>query len=149
VTRHVTMELRVGGHDGGFGPRLPRGVSLGRMARLTDDPTTQRLREIAAQEAASTKERLAVRTGAARSFSATVARLAEAKAVWHGIQAEAERAKAKAVGDLLGTGLEAGEVAELLGISERELRTLRATAPERPANVNGAARQAAAMRTAS
>ena len=123
------------------------------MARVTDDRTTRRLRELAAQEAAATKERLATRTGAARSFSAAAARLAEAKAAWEGAQAEAEPVKAKAVGELLGTGLEASEVAELLGITERELRALRVTAPERPANVNsagnGAAREAAATHTAS
>ena len=113
------------------------------MARVTDDPTTQRLREIAAQEAAAAKERLAVRTGAARSFSAAVARLAEAKVAWEGAQAEAERSKAKAVRDLLASGLEAGEVAELLGISERELRASRATAPERPSKANGATEEAA------
>lgn len=113
------------------------------MARVTDDPTTQRLRELAAQEAAAARERLATRTGAARSFSAAMARLAEAKAAWEGAQAEAERSKAKAVGDLLGTGLEASEVAELLGIPERELRALRATTPERATKVNGARSEAA------
>jgi hypothetical protein len=107
------------------------------MARVTDDPATQRLRELAAQEAAAAKERLAVRTAAARSFSAAVARLAEARAAWEAAQAEAEHLKAKAVGDLLGSGLEAGEVAELLGISERELRALRATAPERTTKATG------------
>ena len=121
-------------------PSLTRGawVSLGRMARVTDDPTAQRLREIAAQEAAASKERLALRTGAARSFSAAVGRLAEAKAAWEGAQSEAERSKAKAVGDLLGSGLGAGEVAELLGISERELRALRTAAPERSTKASGA-----------
>ena len=46
-------------------------------ARVGDDPTIRRLRELAAQEAAATKERLATRTAAARLFSGAVARLAE------------------------------------------------------------------------
>ena len=36
------------------------------VARVGDDPTIRRLRELAAQEAAATKERLATRTAAAR-----------------------------------------------------------------------------------
>ena len=59
------------------------------IARVGDDPTTRRLRELAAQEAAATKERLATRTAAARLFSGAVARLAEAKAAWERAQAEA------------------------------------------------------------
>ena len=65
-------------------------------------------------------------------------------------QAEAEGTKAKAVGELVGSGMGPGEVAELLGISERELRALRAARAERVATMNGARdgteRQAAAMR---
>ena len=101
------------------------------IRRVGDDPTTRRLRELAAQEAAATKERLATRTAAARLFSGAVARLAEAKAAWERVQAEAQRAQAEAVEDLLGSGLQPGEVAELLGISNRELRSLRATKRER------------------
>ena len=66
------------------------------IARVGDDPTTRRLRELAAQEAAATKERLATRTAAARLFSGAVARLAEAKAAWERAQAEAQRAQAEA-----------------------------------------------------
>ena len=106
--------------------------TLDHMARAGDDPTTRRLRELAAQEAAATKERLATRTAAARSFSAAVARLGDAKAAWEGVQAEAQRLRAKAVEDLLSSGMHAGEVTGLLGISERELRALRATTPKRP-----------------
>ena len=46
-------------------------------ARVDDDQTIRRLRELAAQEAAATKERLATRAAAARLFSGAVARLAE------------------------------------------------------------------------
>ena len=66
-----------------------------------------------------------------------MARLAETKAAWERAQAEAQRAQAEAVEDLLGSGLQLGEVAELLGISNRELRSLRATMPERPTKASG------------
>jgi hypothetical protein len=95
-------------------------------------PATRRLRELAAQEAAVTKQRLATRTAAARLFFGAVARIAEAKAAWGRAQAEARRAQAEAVQDLVGSGLQVGEVAELLGISSRELRSLGATTPARP-----------------
>ena len=114
------------------------------MTRDTEDPATRRLRELAAQEAAATKERLALRTAAARSFSGAVARLAEAKAAWESAQAEAERSKATAVGELLGSGMQAVEVAELLGISEKELRALRPTASERSTNASSGTNGAAA-----
>ena len=114
------------------------------MARGTEDPATRRLRELAAQEAAATKERLALRTAAARSFSGAVARLAEAKAAWEGAQTEAERSKARAVGELLGSGMQAVEVAELLGISEKELRALRPTTSEKSTKASGATNGAAA-----
>jgi hypothetical protein len=97
-----------------------------------DDPTIRRLRELAAQEATATKERLATRTAAARLFSGAVARLAETKAAWARAQAEAQGAEAEAVEDLLGSGLQPDEVAELLGISNRELRSLRGATPARP-----------------
>ena len=42
------------------------------IARVGDDPTTRRLRELAAQEAAATKERLATRTAAAQAGAARV-----------------------------------------------------------------------------
>ena len=58
-----------------------------------------------------------------------MARLAETKAAWERAQAEAQRAQAEAVEDLLGSGLQPDEVAELLGISNRELRSLRGTTP--------------------
>ena len=95
-------------------------------------PATRRLRELAAQEAAVTKQRLATRTAAARLFFGAVARIAEAKAAWGRAQAEARRAQADAVEDLVGSGLQLGEVADLLGISDRELRSLGAATPARP-----------------
>jgi hypothetical protein len=100
--------------------------------RGDDHPTTRRLRELAAQEAAVTKQRLATRTAAARLFFGALARLAEAKAAWGRAQAEARRAQAEAVDDFVGSGLQLGEVAELLGISNRELRSLGAATPPRP-----------------
>ena len=92
---------------------------------LRRQPTIRRLREPAAQEAPVTKERLATRTDAARLFFAAVARLAEAKAAWERVLREAQRAQAQAVQDLLGSGLQPDEVAELLGISNGELRSFR------------------------
>ena len=100
--------------------------------RGDDYPATRRLRVLAAQEAAVTKQRLATRTAAARLFFGAVARLAEAKAAWGRAQADARRAQAQAVEDLVGSGLQVGEVAELLGISNRELRSLGAATPARP-----------------
>ena len=47
-----------------------------------DHPATRRLRELTAQEAAVTKQRLATRTAAARLFLGALARLADAKAAW-------------------------------------------------------------------
>jgi hypothetical protein len=91
--------------------------------RGDDHPTTRRLRELAAQEAAVAKQRLATRTAAARLFFGALARLAEAKAAWGRAQAEARHAQAEAVEDLVGSGLQVGEVAELLGVSNRELRS--------------------------
>jgi ribosomal protein L13E len=100
--------------------------------RGDDHPSTRRLRELAAQEAAVTKQRLATRTAAARVFFGALARLAEAKAAWRRAEAEARRAQAEAVEGLVGSGLQLGEVAELLGISNREARTLGAATPARP-----------------
>jgi hypothetical protein len=97
-----------------------------------DHPATRRLRELAAQEAAVTKQRLATRTAAARLFFGAVARLAEAKAAWGRAQAEARHAQAKAVEALVGSGLQHDEVAELLGISDRDLRSLGTTTLARP-----------------
>ena len=87
------------------------------------------LRELAAQEAAATKERLASRTAAARLFSGAVARVAETKAAWERAQADAHAVQAAAVEGFLGSGLRLGEVAEQLGISNGELLSLRATMP--------------------
>ncbi len=79
------------------------------VARVRDDPTIRRLRELAAQEAAATKERLATRTAAARLFSGAGARLAETTAAWEHAQAEAQRTQAEAVKNLVGSGMELGQ----------------------------------------
>jgi hypothetical protein len=102
------------------------------LGRVDGNPTIGRLRDLAAQEAAATKERLATRTAAARLFSGAVARLAEARVAWQRAQTEAQRAQAEAIDDLVGSGMELGDVGELFGISKAELRSLRVTAHERP-----------------
>jgi hypothetical protein len=107
------------------------------MARQFEDQAARRLKEIAAQEEAAAKERLAVRTGAARSFARAAARLEDARATWGRAQAEVAEAKAKSVADLLGTGGWRWGVAGLLGASERELRALRAAAGRRDEKPNG------------
>jgi hypothetical protein len=107
------------------------------VSRVGDDPTIRRLRELAAREAVATKERLATRTAAARLFSGAVAQLAETKVAWERAQAEAQRARAEAVKDLLGSGLQPHEVSELLSISNRELRGFRGTTPARPTKASG------------
>ena len=83
-------------------------------------------------QVAATKQRLAIRTAAARSFSGAAARLAQTKAALEGAQTDAERAQAEAVSDLIGSGLQRDEVAELVGVSTRELGSLRATTPAPP-----------------
>ncbi len=107
------------------------------VARVSDDPTTRRLRDLAAQEVAATKERLATRTAAERLFPGAVARLTEAKAAWAQVQAEAHRAQSEAVEHLLDSGIQIGELGELLGISNRELRCLRARTPAPPTKPSG------------
>ena len=110
---------------------MTNGPSAQPIAPVVDDPTTRRLRELAAQEAAATRERLAIRTAAARLFLGAVARVAETKAAWERAQVERQRAQVKAVEDLLGSGLQRDDVTELLGISKKELRSLRAATRER------------------
>ena len=53
------------------------------------------------------------------------------------LQAKGQRAQAGAVEDLLGSGMELGEVTELLGISRRDLHSLCATRPQRPTEAGG------------
>ena len=66
-----------------------------------------------------------------------MARVAETKAAWERAQADAQRAQAEAVKDLLGSGMELGQVTELLGMSKRELQSLCATRPQRPTKASG------------
>jgi hypothetical protein len=107
------------------------------MAHQFEDRAARRLKEMAAQEEAATKERLSVRTAAARSFARAGARLEDARAVWERAQEDVRGAKAKAVVDLLGTGMGAGEVAGLLGVSERELKAFRAAGVRCGEKANG------------
>lgn len=107
------------------------------MAHQFEDRAARRLKEIASQEEAAAKERLSVRTAAARSFVRASGRLEDARALWERAQEDVRGAKAKAVADLLGTGMEADEVAGLLGLSERELKALRAATARRVEKANG------------
>ncbi len=50
-------------------------------------------------------------------------------------------------GDLLGSGMQAGDVAELLGITERELRAFRGTTTEGSRKTNGTADEAETLGT--
>lgn len=115
----------------GPSPTCARGANFVYMAHQFDNRVALRLKQIAAQEEAATKERLAVRTGAARSFARASAQLEDAKAAWERVQTDAAEAKAKAVAELLWTGMQADEVAGLLGIPERELRAIGTTAVRR------------------
>jgi hypothetical protein len=115
------------------------------MAHQFEDRAARRLKEMAAQEEAAAKERLSVRTAAARSFARAGGRLEDARAVWERAQEDVHGAKAKAVADLLGTGMEADEVAGLLGVSERELKALRAAGGRRGEKANGGEGQAHRM----
>ncbi len=74
-----------------------------------------------------------------------MARLAEVKAAWERVQAEAQRAQAEAVEDLLVSGLQPDEVAELLGITKRELQSLCATRPQRPTEASGPINRSVAL----
>lgn len=58
-------------------------------------------------------------------------RVAETKAAWERAQAEVQRAQAEAVEDLVRSGIRLCEVAELLGISKKELHSLCGTTPVR------------------
>ena len=121
----------------GLSSTCTRGASFVCMAHQFEDRAARRLKEMASQEGAAAKERLSVRTAAARSFARAGARLEAARAVWERAQEDVHGAKAKAVADLLGTGMKAGEVAGLLGVSERQLKALRMPAGARGEKANG------------
>jgi hypothetical protein len=111
------------------------------MARTTtDDPIIEQLKKLAQAEATAAKERLAKRTAAARDFGAAAATRAEAQATWERIQGEVDAKQAKAVASLLDTDLKAAQVAELLGIEVKDVRMLRAVAPEGAAGGSPAGR---------
>ena len=120
----------------GIPPSWAKGASFICMAHQFEDRAARRLKEMASQEEAAAKERLSVRTAAARSFVRASGRLEDARAVWERAQEDVRGAKAKAVADLLGTGMEADEVAGLLGLSERELKALRAATGARGEKAN-------------
>jgi hypothetical protein len=99
------------------------------MTPVTHGTAEQQLKELAAKEAAAAKERLKVRSKAAQQFGEATTRLTNAQETWELAQGEATRRKAGAVESLINSGMKAAEVGELLGIEGKELRTLRAAAP--------------------
>jgi hypothetical protein len=106
------------------------------MGHQFEDRAARQLKDMATQEEAAAKERLSVRTAAARSFARASGRLEDARAVWERAQEDVRGAKAKAVADLLGTGMGPDEVAGLLGVSERELKAFRAAGGRRGEKAN-------------
>jgi len=98
------------------------------MARSAGKTTEQALKDLATEEVAAAKERLAVRTAAARRFAASDAKLAEVRAALELAQGEATKAKGTAVDELLGSGMKPADVATLLDINAKELRTIRSAA---------------------
>jgi hypothetical protein len=102
--------------------------TVSRMAKV-DDTTEARLKELAQAEMTRTKERLAKRTTAARDFATATAKIEAAATTWERIQGEAIVAKASAVTALIDSEMKPAEVAQLLGIDAKELRTIRAVAP--------------------
>jgi ERCC4-type nuclease len=114
------------------------------MARTVDDTTADRLKELADAEMAEAKQRLAKRTAAAKSYATAAAKLVEATKTWERIQAETTTAKAKAINDLLDSEMKPVQVAELLGLDQRELRAIRTTTPAADRDRAGDASQGAA-----
>jgi hypothetical protein len=82
-------------------------------------------------------------------FFGAVARIAEAKTAWGRAQAEARRARGEAVEDLVGSGFQIDEVAELLGVSNRELRDLGAATRARPKRTRPSNERAGSVPTTS
>src|ERR1035437_5499330 len=104
------------------------------MTPVTHGTAEQQLKELAAKEAAAAKERLKVRSKAAQQFGEATTRLTNAQETWELAQGEARPRKAGAVESLINSGMKAAEVGELLGIEGKELRTLRAAAPNSNSN---------------
>jgi hypothetical protein len=107
------------------------------MPKKADAVTAERLKELADAEVAAAKERLTKRTEAAARFASAEARLVAARTIWEATQGAAATDKAAAVEQLLDTGMKPAQVAELLGLDAKELRTLRATGANRPAAGTG------------
>lgn len=99
------------------------------MARVVDDQATQRLKDLADAEVAAAKERHRSRSTATASFAAAEVKLTQAASAWEAAQGEAVTAKAAAVTALIDSGMKPGDVAELLGIPAKQVRSLRASAP--------------------
>ncbi len=102
----------------------------------TADPITEQLKKLAQAEATAARERLAKRTSAARDFASAAAGRAEAQANWRRIQGEVDAKQSKAVAAVLDTDLKAAQVAELLGIDVKDVRTFKTAVHDHPARGN-------------
>ena len=94
------------------------------MDNKASSPTLAALKQMADDELASLKALYAKREAAARRYEAATAALAEAEAA----AGKARSEQQAAIDDLLGAGMPAASVAELLGIDERRVR------PSRPSS---------------
>jgi len=94
--------------------------------RTTPPPGAAALAELADAEAAALKERHKAREAALRRYGAAEGSILQAQQIMASGRAE----QAKAIGELLATGLDVGAVAKLLGIDPRRVREARATKAE-------------------
>src|ERR1035437_5330493 len=104
------------------------------MTPVTHGTAEQQLKELAAKEAAAAKERLKVRSKAAQQFGEATTRLTNAQETWELAQGEANRPKAGAVERLSNPGVKAGQSGAPSGNAGKELRALRAAAPNSNSN---------------
>jgi len=99
------------------------------VATPAKDETEGQLKELAHTEMAAAKDRLAARTAAARDYAKAAARLTDAASTWQRIQIEATAAQARSVAALIDSDMKFAEVARLLGIDTKQLRSLRTASP--------------------
>jgi len=102
------------------------------VATPAKDKTEGQLKELARTEMAAAKDRLAARTAAARDYAKAAARLTDAASTWQRIQTEATAAQARSVAALIDSDMKPAEVARLLGIDTKQLRSLRTASPAPP-----------------
>ena len=89
-------------------------------------PGAAALAELAEAEAVALKERRKAREAALRRYGSAEGSILQAQQTMSSGRAE----QAKAIGELLATGLDVGAVAKLLGIDPRRVREARATKAE-------------------